>query len=224
MPRLVVVLVLLGVVTAGPSYAQERPEDYAAILDVLDEGPPQQGVIQKRQYDLVHELTLLTGVLPADPYYKGYTVGASYTFHVNHVWGWEIGQFNWSFNRNTKLRDEVRRIAAANQSARPIFRKLQWHGASRLVFKPLYGKQAVFNTKIVHIEGFLAAGPGMSQMTGPGTPVTYGIDASFGMRLWMTDVFSMLVDLGQYTHWFNGGTWQALHLHLGFAFNLRGEE
>ncbi|MEM6731012.1 MAG: hypothetical protein AAF658_05625 [Myxococcota bacterium] len=119
----------------------------------------QDQVIQNRKYDLTNELSVLGGGFFVDPYYKGYTVTLAYTLHLNDFWAWEVVNGTYSFNAITSLQDEVQRVAFAQGQIPPVFPEIQWMVTSRLLLKPLYGKQAVFNTEVIHIEAFLAAGP-----------------------------------------------------------------
>ncbi|RLB53635.1 MAG: outer membrane beta-barrel domain-containing protein, partial [Deltaproteobacteria bacterium] len=43
------------------------------------------GPIQRRLFDLGHELSLGFSYLPLDAYYKGYGAQIAYTIHFNHV-------------------------------------------------------------------------------------------------------------------------------------------
>lgn len=202
----------------------------AASGDELEEGPisevPDVEVIQNRKYDLFHEVALLGGGLPVDPYYKGVTGSAGYTLHFAQSVAWEIIQFTYSFNFDTDLKKQIVAISSVSGNGTPQFPEIQWIAATHLVLKPLYGKEALFNTKVEHLEVYLQAGPALVNRKEATTPLSFGVDAGFGLRLWLTRVISFRLDFGELVYFAKEGanqvTRQALHLHAGFAFNLTG--
>lgn len=189
--------------------------------DALDD---RDKVIQNRKYDLTHEASLLFGGIPVDPYYKGVTATAIYTLHFSDFWAWEVVNGTYSFNFETSLQDEVKRVAFVTGQQVPTFPEINWFASSRLVLKPLYGKQAIFNTEVVHIEGYLALGPAAVGRADGAAPIAFGGDFGAGIRFWFFDSVAVRVDLGQLVYLEGTNIEQDLHLHLGFSFDLEGEE
>jgi len=215
-------------------------------LDLGDDNADERRleVIQNRKYDLLNELTLQLGVLPGDAFYKGLTGTVGYTLHLGQSVAWEIAQFTYSKNFDSNLKNEVIRIALSSGRIPPQFPEIQWIAASHLVLKPLYGKEAAFNTNVVHLEVFAQAGPAFVKTTNirasmPVVGLNFGFDAGMGLRLWLSPVVSLRLDLGYLGYWSQRGRLgpdrirdpndrelyyiQAVHMRFGFAFNLRGD-
>lgn len=189
-------------------------------------------VIQNRKFELDHELSFWVGTLPADPYYKGLTGSASYTWHLHEAFAWEVAQFTYSLNFGTFLRGEVERVARSTTGSMPGFPTIEWVLASRLVFKPFYGKQAFLNTNVVHLEAFLCVGPDWMYVQGVEGNAgrvrdrldVFGFDFGGGVRLFLTDVVSLRLDLNEIIFFVPKGVLQALHARLGVSFNFRVDE
>jgi outer membrane beta-barrel protein len=185
-------------------------------------------VIQKRKFQLKNEFLFAGGVLPVDPYYKGVIGTFGYTLHFSDAWAWEIGQFTYAYNLGTSLLRYVQRTTLLNSGRSPEVPAVQWIATTHLVLKPLYGKEAAFNTQVVHLEAFLQAGPAVVGMANSTTKLDYGFDVGGGLRLWLSRHWSTRLDLGElvYLHNEAGSTHvrQTLELRLGFAATLGAEE
>ncbi len=212
---------LLHLVWWAPLLAASSP---ARAEEPAEEVPPSLGVIQNRKYDLLHEVTLLGGGLPVDAFYKGLTVTGGYTFHFNEILAWQVAQFTYSFNIDTELKKNLVKTAVGYGGAAPQFPEVEWFLASHLVLKPLYGKEALFNTRVVHLEAYLLAGPAFVRRSGPEEGFAFGVDSGFGVRLWLNTFASLRFDIMELVYFLEQKPEQVLHLHLGFGFNLRGEE
>ncbi|MEM6274781.1 MAG: outer membrane beta-barrel domain-containing protein [Myxococcota bacterium] len=184
----------------------------------------QDQVIQNRKYDLTTEISLMGGGFLVDPYYKGATGTASYTVHLSDFWAWEVAQGTYSFNFDTSLKDEIQRVAFAQGQTVPEFAEITWMAASRLVLKPFYGKQALFNTEVVHLEMFLAAGPAVLSREDAESSIGVGANVGGGFRFWLTEVTAFRFDIAQLMY-FEGSNFETdLHLLGGLSFNLRSED
>ena len=187
------------------------------------EDAPRYGAVQKRLYELGHELSLLGGGLPSDPYYKGITLTAGYTVHLTGWLAWEVAQGTYSYNLDSHLKKEILRFRTVDKRAFP---EITWAVASHLVLKPLYGKEALFNTDVVHVEVFLALGPALVERNIKDNAKripNFGGDGALGLRLWVTRVVSLRFELGELVYVVPEGVRNALHARAGFAFNLQGE-
>jgi outer membrane beta-barrel protein len=220
---------LVVIFAAVPALSFAQGSD--ALLDELEEQEERDlDVIQNRKYDLLHEVSLLAGGLPSDPYYFGLTGTLGYALHLNQFVAWEVVQFTYSQNFEKKLQKELKRTALASGTTAPLLPAIDWIVASHLVLKPLYGKEAVFNTEVLHLEAFLQLGPALIHTTDVDRELDFGVDLGAGLRLWLGEVISVRIDLGELIYFVPqaGGKQSevkgALHLHLGVAFNLRGED
>jgi len=184
--------------------------------------------IQNRRFQLDHELTVSGGVLPVDPYYKGITATGSYTVHFGPNWAWELVQVTWAYNAQTDLMRKLIQVANAQGVATPEIPAIQWIAATHLVLKPLYGKQALFNTQVLHLEAYLQAGPAVVVMTGATRKYDLGADIGGGLRFWLTEGLSTRFDLGEMVYFHSEGSStrvrQALMLRLGLSFTFGGDE
>ena len=201
----------------GPGPDSDGPIDDAATL-----GRPRE-VIQNRKYELAHEISLLGGGLPVDPYYKGITVTAGYTYHINTSIAWEVVQLTYSYNIDTGLKENLAQLVAA-KGGKLELPEIQWIAASHLVLKPFYGKQAFLDAGVVHLEAYLQGGPAVLGLVDAKTPVGFGADVGFGVRLWLSEGLSVRIDATDIVYLEKAEISQAVHLHGGLSFNLWGDE
>ncbi len=200
----------------APGPAMEEVEFGAAGLDVL----------QNRKYQLLHEISVLAGGLPVDPFYKGITGSLGYTLHFGESIAWEVLQFTYSFNIDTKLKKNLVNtgLALGKPPDPNEFPEIEWIAASHLVLKPLYGKQAFFNTNVVHLEVYLQAGPAFVRRGTTQDSLAFGFDGGFGVRLWLEEWLSLRIDIMELVYFLEAKPKQSLHMHIGLSFNLRGED
>lgn len=212
------------------AWAESSGDADSGLIEDLQQDSAPLEVIQNRKYDLASEFRFSVGTFPADPYVKGLAGTVGYALHLSDVWAWEVASFTYAYNLDASLKEEVQRIALQSGSEPPEFPELAWMVASRLVLKPLYGKKALFNTDVVHLEAFLHFGPAFVRREQTQRQNGYGLDVGAGVRLWLTSVFSVRLDLGELVYLVPQGAGQAmsveqaLHLHLGASFNLRSED
>ena len=84
--------------------------------------------VQKKGYQLKHELYGAVGVLPMDAMYKGVTFGGGYTYHFSHHFAWEAVQFLYSANIDTGLKKDLR--TALTPRRNPSVRSSSWSTAT----------------------------------------------------------------------------------------------
>ena len=106
-------------------------------------------VVQDRLYRMRHEISVATGVLPLDAFYKGITIGGGYTIHWSDLFAWEVARFAYAFHVNTDLREELRTNFGVEPTA---FDRIRYYLFTNFVFKPLYGKWSLLNRTIVRDE------------------------------------------------------------------------
>ncbi|MEZ4273260.1 MAG: outer membrane beta-barrel domain-containing protein [Myxococcota bacterium] len=247
--RIATLIILCGIVLAsGPAQAQSRALGIPQGDDSRGDDTKERRleVIQNRKYFLRNEVSLLAGVLPGDAFYKGATGTLGYTYHFNDHIAWQVGQFTYSYNFDASLKDEVKRVALSTGVDAPDFPEIDWIAASHLVIKPFYGKEALFNTEVVHLELYFALGAALVHTTGEGfipiADVSPGMDLGLGLRVWLTPGMSLLLDFGELLYLApaperrvvpgdgsaprlesRGNDFeQALHVRLGLSFTLGG--
>lgn len=198
----------------------------AARADV-DESAPIFAV-QNRLFQPRHEFHLGVGVLPINAFTKGITLGAGYTYHFSELWAWEIGQFAYSFNVDTSLKQQLLEIAEVQPTQ---ITSLAWFASTTAVFKPLYGKLALTNKWILHMEVFLCAGAAVGGFVNARAEsvsafksenVRAGLDAGGGFRFYVSERFSVRLDVRDYTFFKSGGTYDELYIGLAGAVTFGG--
>lgn len=146
--------------------------------------------VQNRTYSMRHEFVGWFGVLPMDAFTKGMTFSGGYTLHFNDVLAWEVGQFTYSYHVDTNLNDDLENL---EQPAAPTpFEVVKYYATSSIVFKPIYVKMAVLNSRVVWGEFFVLAGGGYGKLTITQRPV---IDYGGGARLYIGEYFSVRLDV-----------------------------
>jgi len=220
-----VLAAFLATLAPAVNAAEPNKDDEVPGLSDADMGAGSLEVIQNRKYKLLHEVSLLGGGLPVDPYYKGVTATLGYTLHFTDFFAIEFVQFTYSFDVDTKLKKELIRVALSQGAEAPPFPQIAWIAdVAHVVVKPLYGKEAVFNTKVVHLETYGRIGPTFVRRTGSTDSFAFGFDAGFGMRFWLREWVALRFDLAEMVYFLSKKPQQALRLDAGFAFNLRGED
>jgi outer membrane beta-barrel protein len=159
------------------------------------------GPIQRRVYDLEHELELGWAYLPLDPYYKGYGVQIAYTIHLNHILALELFRVGFSYNVDTdlktKLIEQMPDISPGDFPAVVLFEN------TNLVLKLLYGKHSFLNGTVLHFEIFATAGGALIYRNPYNlfdfdfttNRFEFGVNAGFGFRIWLNPDWSVRVDL-----------------------------
>jgi len=213
---------------ASVTHAAAAEEDNAKARDVVaDEIAPEPlGVIQVRKYQLLHEASLLLGGMPTDPYYKGLTASLGYTWHVDEDIGVQVLQFTYALNLDTNLKKALIRTAqASNGNADLTFPEIEWIAdVGHVVFKPIYGKEALFNRSVIHLEADLQAGPSFVRRNSKNNSFCLGVDAGFGFRFWVEEWLSVRFDMSELVYWVGGSPTTAMRLTAGLGFNLRGDD
>jgi len=148
--------------------------------------------IEKRDLMGSHELMLSVGVLPMDAFAKGLTLQGSYTYHFTHLIAWEIVGGTYSFNFETGLEQELKdRFLVQATEVGQLQRMLH----STFVLKPLYGKFALTNDKLLSAEMFFVLGYALGGYT---AALPSGFDVGVGIRMFLGKYFSLRLDLREY--------------------------
>lgn len=159
--------------------------------------PSERQAIQRRKYDLNHELSLSLGSLPLDPYQKGWSVSLGYTLHLNDYWSWEIVQVTGALLTSTDLRDELINFFAIPEEdfAAPRFML-----TSGLELSPFYGKQSWLNDPIGHQQLLIGVYGGVAfgdrgDIAGTLEDFRPIIGLGLGYRLFVSQSLSLRLDV-----------------------------
>jgi outer membrane beta-barrel protein len=124
--------------------------------------------IQERIFYRHHEVGLNLGYIPDDDFYHVFPVGLSYTYSFNDHLSWEVVRAQLALNTDKDLKDNLEENFGVTPQE---FSEPKYFIHSHLVFKPSYGKDAVWNRGVINHETYLFLGGGM---------VNYERDYSYG--------------------------------------------
>lgn len=190
----------------------------AASAEENAEEPGRLAAVQKRKYRLDHELYAAAGLLPLDAFYKGIGPVASYTWHMGDVIGWEVVRGQYSFAMATSLRNQLIKDFQVKPTE---FEEAQYLLTSSLIWTPLYGKMAMFNSRVVHAEMYGILGATVARFSkGSFKP---GPQVGLGLRFFLSPSVSLRLE-GRYHYLFANTSSQIVDIAAGLAFNLGGTE
>ncbi len=124
--------------------------------------------IQDRIYYRSHEIGLNLGYIPDDDFYHVFPAGLSYTYNFNDYLSWEVVRAQWAINTDKDLKDNLEENFGVTPQE---FSEPKYFIYSHLMFKPSYGKDALWNQRVINHETYLFLGGGM---------VNYERDYSYG--------------------------------------------
>jgi outer membrane beta-barrel protein len=165
--------------------------------------PTSLEALQEREYRMDNELTLGVGVLPLDPFYKGYAVQVGYTFHFTDSFAWQVGRFTYTcllsqvcLNVDTALKQQLL-TQYGELPSNPKFTEVDWMAGSDLMWSPVYGKWTFLNRTVVHFEGFGVLGISavdMSNQTSGSLPIKPALNLGLGARIFYSKHVSFRLD------------------------------
>lgn len=189
----------------------------APLAALADDEPASYQAIQRRQYQMSHELKLGPGYLPLDAFYKGVTANVGYVYHFNDHFAWQVGRMTLSRSINTGLRKQIERSFGLLTTEFP---EVQWIAGSDLLVSPIYGKTALFNSVVVHLQMYLlAGGSGVKTQI----EVAPALSVGAGVRFFIAQWISLRLEASNHavigTQKFN-----VVDLQGSVAFNLGGRD
>ena len=180
--------------------------------------------IQNRVFHKYHELGLSAGYIADDDFFHIYPISVNYTFNYNDQFSWEVLRYQYMFTQEKDLKDELLDIGV--QPSRYAEQKYALH--SHLVWKPLYGKDAVLNRSIVNHETYFFAGGGVVRyewITSYGENETEdapSLSLGVGMKFFLNQKFCLNVEIRDQVNFREDDTENNVYfgLGLGFRFDL----
>lgn len=156
---------------------------------------PKLVAVQDREHYLNRGLSLSAGYLPSDAFNKGVIVGATYTHFFTDYFAWEVANFNYSFNIETSLKNElITKFPAEieNVGFEGNLDFIKFYVTSNLVYTPFYNKSLLFNKRVVRGETsfVLGAGTVKFEITGYKPIVDFGLF----LRYFLTPATSLKFD------------------------------
>ena len=184
--------------------------------------------IQNRIFYKHHELSLSAGYIADDDFFHIYPIAASYTFNYNEHLSLEVLRYQYMFTQEKDLKAELLDVGV--QPSRYPEQKYALH--SHLIFKPLYGKDAVLNRGIVNHETYFFIGGGVVRYewirsygeneTEDAPSLSLGV----GMKFFLNQKFCLNVEIRDLMNFREDDTENNVYfgLGLGFRFDLSPRE
>ena len=173
--------------------------------------------IQQRKFRLAHELEIGGMFEPLDAFSKGVGVEGAYVLHVDDTWSWEVLRAGYIARLDTSLRTQLLRDYGVEPTS---FESLQYYASSSAMFAPLYGKFALRNASLVHLEMFLTAGGAFGHFT---TLYAAGPELGAGARLFLSQTMSVRLDARD-AYFIGRKKQNVLFFSLGLSINLGGRD
>jgi outer membrane beta-barrel protein len=181
--------------------------------------------VQNKVFHRHHEIDFLTGYSADDDFFHLYPLGFSYTYHLNEHVSWEVPRILYVLTQDKDLKKtlEAEFEVQPEQFAEP---KYMVH--THVVFKPLYGKSALLNRRIVNHEVYLLAGGGIvnyewNQSSGESRSETaFSLSFGAGMRYFYSEQLCLNVEVRDLVNFREDDTENSVMLgaSFGFRFNL----
>lgn len=202
---------------AVPLPAQAEEENFSA-----------RQVVQRRQYQLKHELTVSAGFLPLDAYYKGVTANVGYTYHFNSHFAWRVGRGSFVLPISTALSKQIG-LFGQKVTDNPEVRAMV---GSELMWNAFYGKTSFMNLAVLRGSIFFLLGGDLvlaesvtKSVTESGTEYSTkslalpAVSLGGGLRAFATEWLSFRLEI---TNHFVIGTptFNVVDLQLAAAVNL----
>ncbi len=205
---LALALVAAALLTAPPVRAEE--EVYA---------------IQNRIFDRHHEVDLLLGFIPNDDFHDPITLGVQYTYNFNEILAWEVVRGQYFFNREKDLKKDLEENFGVTPTELDWLRYAVY---TSLVLKPSYGKDALWNRKVINHETFMVAGVGVVRYESENSDGETGgetapsLNFGLGRKYFISENLCLNLEVRDYLNFRDAGVENRVYLglSLGFRFDL----
>lgn len=205
-----VMVALIAASIAAPSRAWADEENPAAVQ-----------VVQRRQYELRHELTVSAGFLPLDAFYKGVTANVGYTYHFNPHFAWRVARGTFVQSMSTGLRKQVETLYGLQVTDSP---EARWIIGSELMWNAFYGKTTFMNLAVLRGSIFFLLGGDLvlaesGTKSGTKSLALPAVSVGGGLRVFATTWLSFRLEI--INHFvISTPTFNVVDLQLAAAVNL----
>lgn len=177
--------------------------------------------VQQRRYRMNHELVVGAMFEPIDAFSKGLAPEGAYIWHMNDEWAWEVLRGGYLFRFDTGLGRQLQRDYGV---APTKFEELQYYAATSLDWSPVYGKFALRNASLIHLEALVSAGAAFGRFT---NSTSAGPELGFGLRVFASQRASVRLDVRDTLFLQRSGgnlIKNVLFITLGLSVNLGGAD
>lgn len=154
------------------------------------ENPGVVAAVQERPYRLTHELNLAIGALPLDAFSKSFYGQVAYIFHFTDNFAWQVGRGAYNYNVHTGLRERLEIDYGVLPTA---IEEPQFFVGSDLILSPFFGKVAVLNKFLLHVETSLILGVSVFKFSVAGFSPAVNVGAA--LRLFQNRYVSYRLDV-----------------------------
>jgi outer membrane beta-barrel protein len=213
-------VIVIGVSSSQPAWS----EDISPAEKVY--------AVQNRIFQKTNEIDFSVGYIADDDFYHVYPLSVGYTWHLSEHWSWEVVRLGYMFNQDKDLKTKLEDDFSVTPERFPE-QKFMYH--THLMFRPLYGKSAFLNRRLVNNEIYFFVGAGQvnyewNYSTGE-TKDENVLSASFGtgVRFFISKSFCVNIEVRDLMNFREDETQNNINFSLimGYRFNLaprRAEE
>ena len=193
----------------GTVLADKNPPPVAEQFDLYWAKRRAVKNIHKRLFlkDGRHEFALTAGVIPNDEFYTYYPVGAKYDFYFSEDFAVEAAG-TYMPNKKTDLQRFIENDLVKGIEVR-LPQSLTWQAGIGVLWTPIHGKVAIFDTKLGHFDfgialGVMAMGTDvqLEGSTDVNPRIDVGGNAGATVRFYLNDFIALRLD---YRHFFYNG-------------------
>ncbi len=182
--------------------------------------------VQNRIFHSDHEIDFSGGYIADDDFYHVYPIGLGYTYHFNEHISWEVARAQYFITQEKDIQETLK-DAPFNAQAE-FFNEPIYMLHSHLVYKPLYGKAAILNRKVVNFETYFFAGPGITHYeknfsTGETeSEDAFSLSLGVGFKYFLSKRFCLNFEIRDLIQFLEDDTENNLYfgIGLGYRFNL----
>lgn len=177
---------------------------------------PKIMAVEPRLFNPRYDVTAQLSVLPIDAFYKGYSLGVSYTHSLNSVWSWEVVNLNLNSKSDTGLAQKLEALSVAPKG---FLDHVAWYITTSAVYTPIYSKNLIFNESIRHGNLSFVVSGGMVAFSSQESSPLIGGGAIY--RVFHSPNYSSKFDFRLYTHLAQGKSSDLIMmLTYGLSFEL----
>jgi outer membrane beta-barrel protein len=186
-------------------------------------GEEKVSAVQNRVFHRSHELNLSIGYIADDDFFNVYPIGLGYTFHFNEGIAWEVARAQYMFNTDKDLKSTLENDFNVQPE---LFPEQRYMLHTHFVYKPLYGKHAFRNRRVINNEISFFAGPGIvhyewAYSTGETTTENaLSLSLGAGMKFFLSDRWCLNVEVRDLMNFREDDTENNIYFGLGVGFRF----
>jgi len=180
-------------------------------------------VVQEKIFHRYHEAGIFIPYIPDDDFFDSFGIGANYVYHFNDILSWELFRCAWMINQDKPIREDIKKSLNITPT---FYDEPKYMVYSHLWFRPLYGKSALCNKKIVFHETGLFAGAGLlgfdriksfaSDANDTALSLSFGLFTTF----FLNPYSSVSLQIRDLIHFKDNQTENRICMEMGYSFRF----